>query len=390
MNNYPFIFIFLITLASPAGAAWLDNWEMRNSPVPVSLFFGLTYGNGTFVAVGTFYEGAPHYTWRPVVLTSSNGNFWSSQSFPTNAPRSVAYGNGRFVSVGGLAGPSHIATSAGGVTWTLINPPANALFLEAVSFVNGRFVAVGSNGTVFTSENGIDWTERHYVHAEYLNGVAYGNGAFVAVGWAYDNFTRNNHRLTVYSRNGGITWYGSRSFTANLTFNAVTFTNGVFLAVGDGGITALSTNGTSWFDHWSGVSNALHGVTYYDGSYVAVGANGMILSSIDGLSWTQRGSGSTNKIMAIAPGNLTLVAVGNYIVQSVYTKFVGKQSEAAGFELNYTSGDFGAPVRIQASSDLSNFSWVDLFTFTNSAGTNRFFDLDARALSKRFYRISSP
>jgi hypothetical protein len=53
-----------------------------------------------------------------------------------------------------------------------------------VTYGNGLFVAVGEDGTILTSPDGVTWTQRTSGTSNWLNGVAYGNGLFVAVGWA--------------------------------------------------------------------------------------------------------------------------------------------------------------------------------------------------------------
>src|SRR5882762_3296114 len=54
--------------------------------------------------------------------------------------------------------------------------------LFGVAFGKGTFVAVGTNGLILTSANGLDWTPRSSGTTNDLNGVAFGNGSFVAVG----------------------------------------------------------------------------------------------------------------------------------------------------------------------------------------------------------------
>jgi hypothetical protein len=50
-----------------------------------------------------------------------------------------------------------------------------------VAYGNGLFVAVGGNGTILTSRDGVNWTEQTS-RSNTLNSVTYGKGLFVAVG----------------------------------------------------------------------------------------------------------------------------------------------------------------------------------------------------------------
>jgi hypothetical protein len=100
---------------------------------------------------------------------------------------SITFGNNTFVAVGDNG---YIATSFDGITWTYRNVGTSYDF-QAVTFGNNTFVAVGDG--VFTSPDGITWTERAVpqpapectwdkkLNAQ-LKAVTYGNGMFVAVG----------------------------------------------------------------------------------------------------------------------------------------------------------------------------------------------------------------
>jgi hypothetical protein len=59
----------------------------------------------------------------------------------------------------------------------------------------------------------------------------------------------------------------------------VTYGNGTFVAVGEGGTILTSPDGVSWTARTSGTSNWLDGVAYGNGLFVAVGDRGTILTS---------------------------------------------------------------------------------------------------------------
>jgi len=54
--------------------------------------------------------------------------------------------------------------------------------LLGIAYGKGLFVAVGINGTILTSKDGISWT-RQKLEIGHPNDVACGNGRFVAVGY---------------------------------------------------------------------------------------------------------------------------------------------------------------------------------------------------------------
>jgi hypothetical protein len=55
--------------------------------------------------------------------------------------------------------------------------------LYDVAFGNGVFVAVGNEGAVITSPDGVCWIARNARTDERLRGIVFGNGIFVAVGY---------------------------------------------------------------------------------------------------------------------------------------------------------------------------------------------------------------
>ena len=54
--------------------------------------------------------------------------------------------------------------------------------IEDVTFAQGQFVAVGEEGYVATSANGITWTEQTSYCEQNLRAVAYQDNRFIAVG----------------------------------------------------------------------------------------------------------------------------------------------------------------------------------------------------------------
>lgn len=94
----------------------------------------------------------------------------------------VAYGNGTYVAVGY---EGFIWISKDGVHWNWIPQKLDDYgytFFGDVTYANGMFVVVGMGGTVLTSPDGINWTLRIKA-ADILQSVTYGDGTFVAVGY---------------------------------------------------------------------------------------------------------------------------------------------------------------------------------------------------------------
>ena len=123
---------------------------------PAAVGGNSAYGGGRFVATGEPQIGAGDYAmawsedglaWTPADTGFSGGG--------TFAISEIAWGEGVFVVVAtsGYTGYS----LDGGETWTLNPPLSGQSWLRGVAYGDGRFVAVGWDGTVLTSDDGIAW-----------------------------------------------------------------------------------------------------------------------------------------------------------------------------------------------------------------------------------------
>ncbi|MGB4335287.1 MAG: IPTL-CTERM sorting domain-containing protein [Chromatiaceae bacterium] len=117
-------------------------------------------------------------------MTSPDGSNWTSQtSAADNEWYGVTYGNGLFVAVASSGSGNRVMTSPDGITWTSRASAADNQW-RSVTYGNGLFVAVaisGSGDRVMTSPDGINWTSRTSAADNFWFGVTYGNGLFVAV-----------------------------------------------------------------------------------------------------------------------------------------------------------------------------------------------------------------
>lgn len=116
-----------------------------------------------WVAAGKAGAADPGTDWT--ARTSAADNIWES----------VSYGNGLFVAVSSN-GTDRVMTSPDGATWTGRAAAVNNNW-QSVTFGNGLFVAVASSGTgnrVMTSPDGITWTSRTSAADNQWESVTYG------------------------------------------------------------------------------------------------------------------------------------------------------------------------------------------------------------------------
>ena len=201
------------------------------------------------------------------ILPGVNGE-WEHSSYAVGVyPRKMAYGDGKYVAVGG-AGPYSVAISTDGATWDLHEVPDLTYQPFDIIYGGGLWVMVCGYREILVSTDAINWTKvlsRPSSDAYSITQVAYGGGMFVAVG------------ISVVSTLGAPAILYSR-------------------------------DGYSWTEKASGASSALYGVAYGSGRFVIVGNSGYLATSEDGVAWTTRtGAAAGTNISSIAYGNGTFV-----------------------------------------------------------------------------------
>jgi len=202
------------------------------------------------------------------VQVAERGQIYSSFDLKTWVPRDSGTSNdlravtfmGLRVIVTGEAG--RVLYSDGGEVFQpgILDPPTSD-WLEAVTASAQLAVAVGDNGAVYTSNNGIYWKRHGSGTMAWLRGVTHGNGGFVAVG----------EGGKIISSLNGTNW-NSRSSGLSLPFNRVAYSAGRYTAVADAGNCRYSTNGgVGWHPEVTGAANDLFHSGNNDQARLAVG-----------------------------------------------------------------------------------------------------------------------
>jgi hypothetical protein len=213
-------------------------------------------------------------TWK-VVLNEIGANNditdWQSAS-PSGGFRGMAFGNNVFVGMFSSAQYSY-----DGITWTSVG----ILNTSYVTYGNGQFVAVGyatvsgvPTSFIHTSPDGITWTSRTPSEAMWFQAITYGNGLYVAVARLGTN--------RIMTSPDGITWT-SRSTIINTEFSGVAYGNGIWVAVANtpfySGTTFTSYDGITWTERATIFPSLT--IHFADGKFTTGGHY-----SVDGLTWT--------------------------------------------------------------------------------------------------------
>jgi len=299
-----------VVTATPRPIGPLNTWTV-GTPLGTGTnnLNAIAFGNNTYVAVG---DGAQIWS-APFSYTSAGGvTGWTQQTSPVLGVNltGIVYDGTRFVALGA---DGTVLTSSDGTTWTAATAIAGASGMHAIAYgvVNGTgiYVAVGDAGVIDYNGNagvGGNWTPASSGTAQNLYGVAFLNSQFVAVG----------AQGTVVTSPDGITWTVQTS-AASATTNAlravaygVVNGTGTYVAVGDAGTVLSSTDAVTWTAQSPPTPQNLNAIAFGpDAQFVAVGAAGTTVYGTTGTSWASNNVGTNQDLYAIAP-NAVYIAVG--------------------------------------------------------------------------------
>jgi hypothetical protein len=243
-------------MTSPDGV----NWTLRTVPVENN-WVSVCYGNGLFVAVANAGDNRR-------IMTSSNGINWSAVTIGTIPFESVIYGNGTFIAVvnwpSGTVGPlGTIYSSNNGIVWNVVNSTPRSF--KSIAYGNRFFYAITPN-TIFTSANGTDFVGTYGTTNQDLNDITYGNGFFVIV------------------ENGGSVWRGRADNTvpiSQIVFSNTNFANskiyyaqGLFFIISRNTGVWVSKDARNWTRPRSNLTgNNFRCITYGNGLFVVLANN---------------------------------------------------------------------------------------------------------------------
>jgi hypothetical protein len=244
---------------------------------------------------------------------------WTPQHLATtNILTGATYGNGTYLVVGYNG---EVQTSPNLTTWTKRTSAPNMRFL-ALTFANGVFVGSGAQplpggtnpaATVQTSTDGVGWTATAQTGTSNIyNAATFLNDKFMALG----DFSN------IATSSDGFSWSGQgTSGTGAFTIYGAAYGNGVYVVALNGGTVWFGSNrpttGLPMFVGGpnplknTGTNNDLQGIAFGNGVFVAVGLSGTVVTSADGSSWAVRSSGTTNSLFGIAFANGVFIAVGS-------------------------------------------------------------------------------
>jgi len=302
------------------GGGGSSTWVSRASPSGF-LQYGLAYGNGKFVTVG----------YNRTILTSTDGLSWTSATAPDAnyyQNNAVIWTGSQFVLTGDKvyngSQPAMLATSPDGVTWTRrtwTSSIANES-LVAVGSGGGKITVAGNGGTLaYSTDGGVTWTAEVQSHVAEFYALTGNSTTRVAAG-------RDSGSVGVILVDTGSGWVKVNGLTG-LVPKDVTWTGSQFVAVGSSqaglgnAVSATSADGVTWAVHALSTAEApashpLAKVLEVGGTLYATGDNfsnkQIIVKSTDGgASWSiahQDTLSGNASLMGIAASPSRVVTVG--------------------------------------------------------------------------------
>jgi len=259
------------------------------------LYRGVAYGDGKFIAVGGWTHG--------IIKTSLDGVNWSDKidlhsdlnnvqggvRNRSNWLGGVAYGMGRFSVV---SGPGYLFYSSDGSTWTSTSGDGSSEALRQIIFTGNGFLAVGDNGAWAFSPDGIEWSESGFLPQDQdgfqpsiwvvknKDNVVYGSAR------PADGITRVFKMDTLNLAQG----WTEVSSVPRSNYNIVLDTDTLNLYSFGFSKTHISTDeGLTWQENDSNHAASPSTVSYHAGVFTSVRARNNtieIYTSLDGLDWT--------------------------------------------------------------------------------------------------------
>ena len=326
------------TLISSDGVVWQPG-----TLLPISNSAGIDFVGNLFVAFGA--NGVAGQ-----VATSPDGVTWTGREQGHWARmQSAAAGNGQIVAVG-----ETVLLSTNGMDWRSPFPTFRRTTLLGVAASETLILAVGLNGVILTSRDGVNWWEGETQTTDTLTDVAIGQGLSVVVGADYSagtgviltsadgerwrsvgppglhelttvvhgqgNFVALDRSGAVLVSTDGVEWVPAEFVgTMPIPVSGVTYGQGRFVGVGPPGAVVVSTDGRHWSIVDLGSHDALFQPTFGRGEFLAFGTGNRVFISKDGTVWDSHPLDSAHEFGKLAFGNgfFVSIASGAALVASI-------------------------------------------------------------------------
>jgi len=270
--------------------SWGDVY--KNSVTANTLTYLTTIGSGIQNFTYIYHNGAGLFTaltGSGGIYTSGNGTAWTLRTSGVTTGLNGIYFDGTTWVVIGDSGV--ILTSTNGTTFTSQTSGTSNNLKAVVKGAGTTWIAVGTTGTVVTSPNATAWTSQSSGTTSELRDVTVANLG----GGTYKAIAVGTSGIGISSTNASsfATWTSAINNSATDPSNNtvalsdlnnilyLTFTppggspTSIWMIVGDHGVLAISTNGTTWFTKATNTLSDFTSVTFVGTYFFVVGDNAL-------------------------------------------------------------------------------------------------------------------
>lgn len=237
-----------INILNQSGTDPLSSYTTTG--LPGSPAYSTFYANNVYLAqVGSqYYRSVDGVTW-----TGISGISASSSS----STQRIAYGNGLFL----LTSFTGIWTSSDAVTWTQRLTSSQTY---SIKYANSKFFAGGSNGVMFTSSDGLSWTNLGQITT--VNSTTIRSIEYLGSNTWYAATTSSGNSLK--STDNGATWssLSAPSGSLSIAYDGTTLL-GATVGSSTNNYYVSSNGGSSWTTKSYGLT-VFSSAPYYDGSKI--------------------------------------------------------------------------------------------------------------------------
>ncbi|MCX7747947.1 MAG: dockerin type I domain-containing protein [Clostridia bacterium] len=244
----------------------------------LNLIHDITFGD-KFVAVGDY--GSVYY--------SKDGERWEGTGIKYDGVRkhlrSIIWANGKYITVG----DGCTAVSEDGINWTSMSIN---FYLKDVAYNGKEYIAVGDNGIILSSVDGLNWEKRFDQAGTYFRTVL----------WAGDQFITAGQGGIIYTSPDGIAWSAAPSVCSD-NLNDLIWDGKKIICVGNNGTVLVGQKSELGSITWDKINHELknlNGIAWTGKNYVAAGPFNSGLYSNDGYNWELKTTSSfysSNKIV---------------------------------------------------------------------------------------------
>lgn len=242
------------------------SWELKKNIFTSDIMY--LYSNSDIDIAGD--------KWGNIKTSNDKGATWSNLSHFKFKINAISYGSGKYIAIGdsGNYAVSDITCN----NWERFSLKTDKVS-KVASNIKDTLVAVGPNGLIKSSNDGIKWDYHTFNTEATYTDVTYGNNMFVIA-------ESNGQILTMTAHSWEI---NKISVPSVGNINSIAFGNDRFIAVGNNGTILISndSSATLWTDNSIETNDDFYDVAAGKSSFVVVGNNQCIYQSnnISGSEW---------------------------------------------------------------------------------------------------------